>query len=99
MSLRSVYVSEPALDNDQIRIEGEEHHHLVAARAERDELIEVFDGKGNVWRARVESVGKRATVAALKESRRIPRGSFELVLALATIRIAAFEMALEKAVE
>src|SRR6266704_2573125 len=99
MSLRSVYVSEPSFENDRIRIQGEEHRHLVVARAEKDELIEIFDGKGNVWTASVESAGKRETVAALKESRQVTRDSMEVILALALIRIPAFELALEKVVE
>ena len=99
MSLRSVYVSEPSFENDRIRIQGEEHRHLVVARAEKDELIEIFDGKGNVWTAGVESAGKRETVAALKESRQVTRDSMEVILALALIRIPAFELALEKVVE
>ncbi len=89
MSLRSVYVSEPSFENDRIRIQGEEHRHLVVVRAEKDELIEIFDGKGNVWTASVESVGKRETVAAMKESRQVTRDSIEVILALALIRVPA----------
>jgi 16S rRNA (uracil1498-N3)-methyltransferase len=99
MSLRSVYLPEPAFENDRLSITGEEHRHLAVARAETNELLEVFDGKGNVWKVSVESVGKRETVVRLKESRKTPRGSIELILALAMIRTAAFELALEKAVE
>ena len=99
MSLRAVYLPEPAIQNDRIHIPGEEHRHLVVARAEPDERIEVFDGKGNVWTASVESVGKRETVARIKESRSVPRGAVEVILGLAMFRITAFELALEKAVE
>jgi 16S rRNA (uracil1498-N3)-methyltransferase len=99
MSLRSVFVPEPFLENDRIRIGGDEHRHLVVARAEPDELIEVFDGKGTVWTAVVESAGKRETLARIRDSRQTARDGVELILALAMIRIAAFELALEKAVE
>jgi len=99
MPLRSVYVPDPAFQKDRIHIQGEEHRHLVVARAEEDELIEIFDGNGNVWTAGVESVGKRETVAVLKEARQVTRDSIELILALALIRVAAFELALEKVVE
>ena len=99
MSLRSVYLPEPFIENNRIRIAGEEHRHLSVARAEREEVIEIFDGEGNVWTAAVESAGKRETVAIVKGSRRVERDSVGLILGLAMIRIAAFEFAIEKAVE
>ena len=99
MSIRSVYLSQPSIENDRIRIEGEEHQHLIVARAETDELLEIFDGKGNVWTAAVESVGKRETVARVKTSRRFEADPLELTLALSVIRLSAFELALEKVVE
>jgi 16S rRNA (uracil1498-N3)-methyltransferase len=99
MSLKSVYIPAVSFHDNRIRISGEEHHHLVVGRAETGELIEVFDGKGNVWTTSVESVSKRETVAVLKESRRVPPPSAELVLGIALIRTAALELALEKAVE
>jgi 16S rRNA (uracil1498-N3)-methyltransferase len=99
MAVRSVFLSEPSIANDSIRIDGEEHRHLEVARAEVGETIEVFDGKGNVWTAVVESIGKREAVARITESRKAEAGRIELILGLAMIRIAAFELALEKAVE
>jgi 16S rRNA (uracil1498-N3)-methyltransferase len=100
MALRSVYLPDPSFENQTIRIHGEEHRHLAVARAETGEIVEVFDGKGNIWTVSVVSVGKRETVAQLMESHRVeaaPR--YELVLAQALIKTAAFETALEKAVE
>ena len=82
-----------------VHVDGEEHHHLAVARAEPGEAIEVFDGKGNVWSAVVESSSKRETLARVKEARRAVRDPREVILALAIIRIGAFELALEKAVE
>src|SRR5438874_2084079 len=98
MSVKSVYLPQPELRNGRVHIDGEEHHHLVVARAEPDELLEIFDGTGNVWTAAVESVGKRETVARIAEARTVDREP-EVILALAMIRIAAFEFAIEKAVE
>ena len=98
MSVKSVYLPQPELRNGRVHIDGEEHHHLAVARAEPDELLEIFDGTGNVWTAAVESVGKRETVARIAEARTVDREP-EVILALAMIRIAAFEFAIEKAVE
>ena len=99
MSLRSVYLAAPSFQNDRLHLTGDEHRHLAVARAEPDELIEVFDGNGHVWTAAIESVSKRETIARVTASRTVPPASLELILGMAMIRIAAFELALEKAVE
>ena len=99
MAIRSVYLPDLSFENDRIRIGGEEHRHLVVARAETDQIIEIFDGKGNVFTAALESVGKRETIARLEDAWRVERDGVELILALAMIRIAAVELAIEKAAE
>jgi 16S rRNA (uracil1498-N3)-methyltransferase len=99
MSLRSVYLPEPFFDNDRIRIRGDEHRHLLVARAASGEILEVFDGKENIWQVRVESVGKRETSARVIDARVVPGSRLELIMGLALIRMGAFELALEKLVE
>jgi 16S rRNA (uracil1498-N3)-methyltransferase len=99
MSLRSIYVAAPFFESDRLHLTGDEHRHLTVARAEAHEIIEVFDGKGHVWTTVIESIGKRETIGRLTGSRTVPRPSVELILGMAMIRIAAFELALEKAVE
>jgi len=99
MAVRSVYLPEPSILDDRIRIEGDENRHLAVARVEPNEVIEVFDGQGTVWTTVVESAGKRETLVRVTQSRKVYRDPVEIVLALAMIRFAAFELALEKAVE
>jgi 16S rRNA (uracil1498-N3)-methyltransferase len=99
MSLKSVYFPTLSFHDNRIRITDDEHHHLVVSRTEAGESIEVFDGKGNVWIVVVEAVSKRETIGILKETRKIPPPSVDLILGIALIRTAAFEFALEKAVE
>ncbi|HYR41603.1 MAG TPA: RsmE family RNA methyltransferase [Terriglobia bacterium] len=99
MSLRSVYLPVPSIENDQIVLTGDEHLHLIVARTEKGEVVEIFDGGGRVWTAVIESVNKRETVARVKELRQAPPPSAEVILAMAMIRIPAFELALEKTVE
>src|SRR5437868_7852339 len=99
MSLRSVYLDTPAFQDNRLHLTGDEHHHLAVARTEPGEVIEIFDGKGNVWTASIESVAKREMVARITGSRTVPPPSIELILGMALVRIAAFEFALEKAVE
>lgn len=99
MSLKSVYLPGPVFENNRIHIKDEEHHHLAVARAETGELVEVFDGRGNVWVIGIERVNRRETIGVLQDSRQIPPPSVVLILAQAIVRTAAFEFALEKAVE
>src|SRR5215831_150587 len=99
MAVKSVYLPEPIIEQHRIHITGDEHRHLSVARAEANETIEIFDGKGNVWTTEVESMGKRETVVRVTQSRSVPRDPLEVILALAMIRIPSFELALEKVVE
>src|SRR5262247_2614235 len=99
MAIRSVYLPQTEIQDNRIRIDGEEHRHLVVARVQPHEVIEIFDGKGTVWTALVESVGKRGTLVQVTQSRQIPCDSLQLILGLAMIRLAAFELALEKVAE
>ena len=99
MAVRSVYLPDPSIQNNRIHVTGDEHRHLMVARAQSSEAVEIFDGKGNVWTASIESAAKHETIVHIIESRRVPRDALQLVVALALIRIAAFESALEKVAE
>ena len=99
MAVKSVYLPEPIIEQHRIHITGDEHRHLSVARAEANETLEIFDGKGNVWTSEVESLGKRETVVRVTQLGRVPLDPLEVILALAMIRIPSFELALEKVVE
>ena len=99
MATKSVYLSEPVVDGEQLRVSGDEHHHLAVARAEKGEAVEVFDGRGGVWSTEVLSVSRRETVLRILESHRFEQSGPELILGLSLVKPAAFEFALEKAVE
>ncbi len=87
------------MDSGRLRILGDEHQHLKVARAEVGELVEVFDGNGGVWDAKVESIGKRETIVEILHSRHAGKTLPELILGLSLVKPSAFELALEKAVE
>jgi 16S rRNA (uracil1498-N3)-methyltransferase len=99
MAVKSVYLPEPAVKDGRLRIAGEEHHHLSVARVEAGELVEVFDGRGGVWKTEVLSSSRRETVLHIVESRSLDRVGPDLALGLSLIKPAAFELALEKATE
>jgi 16S rRNA (uracil1498-N3)-methyltransferase len=99
MALKSVYLADPRIDRNRIYIGDDEHRHLTVGRAEPGELVEVFDGKGRVWTATIEESGRRETVVEIRQYRSVAPDPVVVVLGLALIRSAAFELALEKAVE
>jgi 16S rRNA (uracil1498-N3)-methyltransferase len=99
MAIKSVYIRNPEIQDALIHIRDEEHRHLSVARAAVGEEIEICDGIGNAWSAIVSSVERRETLARVVASRFVEKDPFELILGLSLIRPAAFEYALEKAVE
>jgi len=99
MAIKSVYVPEPAIKDDLVRIRDDEHRHLSVARAAVGEEIEIFDGQGNVWDAKIYALERRETLARVTVSRKVAPDVHQLILGLSLIRSAAFEYALEKSIE
>jgi 16S rRNA (uracil1498-N3)-methyltransferase len=99
MAVKSIYLPEPSIEGDRIRVTDEEHRHLAVARVEEREAVEVFDGRGAVWSTEVVSCNKRETLLRVLHARRVKRSGPELFLGLSLIKPAAFELALEKVVE
>jgi 16S rRNA (uracil1498-N3)-methyltransferase len=99
MAIKSVYLSDPVIKDNLIAIRDEEHRHLSVARAAVGEEIEIFDGRGNVWTAKISALERRETQALVTGNRCVGADAHELILGQALIRHAAFEFALEKAVE
>jgi len=54
---------------ERVRVEGRALHHLRVARVAPGEAVEVFDGRGRAWAARVESLEEGAAVLRLGEER------------------------------
>jgi 16S rRNA (uracil1498-N3)-methyltransferase len=99
MAIKSVYIADPAVQDDVISIRDEEHRHLSVARAEVGEDIEIFDGRGKVLTAKISVIERRETHARITANRHVAADAHELILGQSVIRHAAFELALEKSVE
>ena len=99
MAIKSVYLPDPVVRDNNVSIRDEEHRHLSVSRAEVGEEIEIFDGKGNILTAKISALERRETLARVVANRHVAADAHELILGLAMIRHAAFEFALEKAVE
>src|SRR5438046_10132016 len=81
MSLKSVFLPDPKIEGDRIQIAGDEHHHLTVARVAPREIIEVFNGKGDVWTAAISELGRRETSAVISARRKVEPDTHEIVLA------------------
>ena len=92
MALKSVFAPLPDWTDDgsMLRIGGDALRHLTVARLEIGESIEVFDGKGAVWTARVESIGRKEILARVIAARVVAPDPLAPILAMALIRPAAF---------
>jgi 16S rRNA (uracil1498-N3)-methyltransferase len=99
MAIKSVYIADLAVKDDVISIRDEEHRHLSVARAAVGEEIEIFDGRGEVLTAKISVIERRETHARITGNRHVAEDAHELILGQSLIRHAAFEFALEKAVE
>jgi 16S rRNA (uracil1498-N3)-methyltransferase len=65
---------------ERIRVEGRALHHLRVARVGTDEALEVFDGRGRVWAARLETEDENGAVLRLGEERRGDAGRTVVLL-------------------
>jgi 16S rRNA (uracil1498-N3)-methyltransferase len=99
MSVKSIYLPNPAIENHLIHVRDDEHRHLSVARVQPGEELEVFDGAGNVWAAVVVRNERRETIVRVAAHRFTRRDPYELVLGLSLVQASAFELAIEKAVE
>jgi 16S rRNA (uracil1498-N3)-methyltransferase len=55
---------------DRVLVEGAALHHMRVARLVPGEAVEVFDGRGRAWSARLESMEEAGAVLLLGEERR-----------------------------
>src|SRR5215510_12310349 len=99
MSVKSICLPHPAIENELIHVRDDEHHHLSVARVQPGEAVEVIDGTGNVWDSMVVRTERRETVLRVSAQRFVERDPYELILGLSLVQASAFEFALEKAVE
>lgn len=99
MAVKSVYWPRPDSVGDTVAVKGEEHRHLRVSRARPGERVELFDGAGRVWDGEVVALDRRRTIVRITGERGVPPPEVDIVLGQSLVRNAAFELALEKAVE
>src|SRR5258708_30116303 len=90
----------PAID-DVTALSGDELHHAVkVVRLREGEEVELFDGRGAIVTARVESLaGDQATLRVTGNVAETREPALVLTLAMAIINLDRFELVLQKATE
>ncbi|QDV37062.1 RsmE family RNA methyltransferase [Tautonia plasticadhaerens] len=98
--MERVYFPEPIPDGRAV-VSGPEAHHLSRVRRARPgDPVELFDGRGRSFLARIESIGNgRVEVAIEASSPARPGPSAELTLATAVPKGDRFDWLIEKATE
>ena len=78
----SFFVHPEDIEGDWLTLRGEEAHHLAVRRYSVGDLVEVVDGEGGFYRARVDEIG-RTSVHGLIIGREPERGESPVQLHLA----------------
>ena len=91
---------DPILGTAQLD-EAETRHLRDVLRIREGETVNLFDGGGHEFRARVETISKRTTLLAVAEEVRpaAPESPLDLTLAVALTKGEKFELVVQKAVE
>lgn len=102
MTDRRFFVSAADWSTDQVRVSGEQAHHLKAVlRARTGESFEFIDGQGRWARAVIEDLPTRGEILCRiqEQSRTAPPDEHRLVLLQALVRFEKLEWIWEKATE
>ena len=95
------FFSDQPITSDSVELSGPEAHHLIhVMRAKVDDQVDLFDGSGAEFSARIDQVRRRDVVLCVQSKRWVDRElPFELVLAVALPRGDRQEWLVQKAVE
>ena len=86
--------------SNRVILQGEEHHHLSrVSRVGVNDRVQLFDGKGTSYVARVEKIGKKETELVILEKTKEAREKTRITLAQALVKSKAMEIIIQKAVE
>lgn len=89
-----------ALEKELVVLPSEESHHLARVlRVQPGQEITLFDGRGGVAEAVVESVSKTAVEARVSNHWKVPKPGVEIELIQAVPKPDRWELVLQKAVE
>jgi len=91
----------PLVSGDTCKLDEEESKHCVRVlRLEKGALVEITDGKGNLFEAKIENANPKACVLNIIKHEKIAAPAWELIVAIApTKNMARMEWLVEKLTE
>jgi 16S rRNA (uracil1498-N3)-methyltransferase len=94
------YVPELNPEQQQVFITKEEFHHLKNVRRVKiGEVVQVFNGKGLVFKVKVKKFYKDKVETEVLEKKFVPEKHYELVLCIGIIKIDKFEQIVRQVTE
>lgn len=94
------YVPELNSEQQQVFITKEEFHHLKNVRRVKiDEVVQVFNGKGLVFKVKIKKFYKDKVETEVLEKYNVPKKHYELVLCIGIIKIDKFEQIVRQVTE
>lgn len=95
------YVSPDLISADAVVIKGEEFKHLsIVHRKKAREIVQVVDGRGNLYTVLLEHIGRQEARGSIQKRQRFAgEPNFNLTLAQAIPKGSRFELVIEKGTE
>ena len=88
------------IQNETVLLEEEEAHHLIKVmRAQRGEIVECFNGKGSLAKAKILDLHKNNVSLLVTHVEHFPPPACPLILAQAMIRLNRLDTIIEKGCE
>jgi 16S rRNA (uracil1498-N3)-methyltransferase len=95
-----LYVTAALHVGAQVALSPEQSHRLLhVLRAERGDAVGLFNGSDGEWRAKLDHVGKRDAILAVREQVRPQRDEADLWLVFAPVKRGPMDLIVEKATE
>ena len=94
------FIDSPFAENTQVRLSGDECHHLLrVSRIRINEPVELVNGQGQLAQATLTEIGKNTAELSIDSVFQDPRQKIPLILALGIPRMNHLEWIIEKGTE
>ena len=101
--MRQIFLSKESIDLDKkiaIAADDSFHHLIHVLRKQKGDIVQVFDGQGGLYRARIADIGQnKVSLEILESSITPPKENFILTLAVAMLKGKSMHWLVQKVTE